>query len=108
MDEETAAIAKLKGQVAAIRAGGDIAEADTPPPQPVAYWRSTAAVAPVAAAKSVGLPLLVLQGAQDRKVVEADFQRWKAGFPGEPPVHFNLYPTPPNLRLYVEREYGPS
>src|SRR3546814_1556012 len=40
-DEEAAAIAKLKGQVAAIRAGGDIAEADTPLHQPVAYWRST-------------------------------------------------------------------
>src|SRR3546814_4655888 len=29
-DEEAAALAKLQGQVAAIRAGGDIAEADTP------------------------------------------------------------------------------
>src|SRR3546814_6625574 len=47
-DEEAAAIAKLKGQVAAIRAGGDIAEADTPLHQPVAYWRSTEAVDPVA------------------------------------------------------------
>src|SRR3546814_8208968 len=56
-DEEAAAIAKLKGQVAAIRAGGDIAEADTPLHQPVAYWRSTEAVDPVAEAKSVGLPI---------------------------------------------------
>src|SRR3546814_20283688 len=63
-DEEAAAIAKLKGQVAAIRAGGEIAGADTPLRQPVAYWRSTEAVDPVAEAKSVGLPMLVLQGAQ--------------------------------------------
>src|SRR3546814_2264520 len=90
MDEETAAIAKLKGQVAAIRAGGDIAEADTPLHQPVAYWRSTEAVAPVAEAKSVGLPMLVLQGAQDIQVVDADWQRWKAGFHDDPQVEFKL------------------
>src|SRR3546814_4626613 len=105
-DEEAAAIAKLKGQVAAIRAGGDIAEADTPLHQPVAYWRSTEAVDPVAEAKSVGLPMQVLQGAQDIQVVDADWQRWKAGFHDDPQVEFKLYPTLNHLGIAVEGEPG--
>ncbi|MFC3715951.1 alpha/beta fold hydrolase [Luteimonas soli] len=107
-DEEAAAIAKLKGQVAAIRAGGDIADADTPLHQPLAYWRSTETVDPVAEAKAVGLPMLVLQGAQDIQVVDADWQRWKAGFHDDPQVEFKLYPTLNHLGMAVEGEPGPS
>ena len=105
-DEEAAAIAKLKGQVAAIRAGGDIDDADTPLHQPVAYWRSTEAVDPVAEATAVGLPMLVLQGAQDIQVVDADWQRWKAGFHDDPLVEFKLYPTLNHLGMAAEGEPG--
>lgn len=105
-DEEAAAIAKLRGQVAAIRAGGDVADTDTPLQQPVDYWRSTDAVDPVAEAKAVGLPMLVLQGAQDIQVVDADWQRWKAGFHDDPEVEFKLYPTLNHLGIAVEGEPG--
>ena len=105
-DEEAAAIAKLKGQVAAIRAGGETADADTPLHQPVGYWRSTEAVDPVAEAKAVGLPMLVLQGAQDIQVVDADWQRWKAGFHDDPKVEFKLYPALNHLGMAVEGDQG--
>lgn len=105
-DEEAAAIAKLKGQVAAIRAGGDVAAADSPMQQPADYWRSTDAVDPVAEAKAVALPMLVLQGAQDFQVVDADWQRWKAGFHDDPKVEFKLYPTLNHLGMAVEGEPG--
>src|SRR5690606_30521877 len=107
-DEEAAAIAKLKGQVAAIRAGGDVADADSPLQQSAAYWRSTEAVDPVAEAEAVGLPMLVLQGAQDFQVVDADWQRWKAGFHDDPQVEFKLYPTLNHLGISVEGEPGPA
>jgi dienelactone hydrolase len=105
-DEEAAAIARLKGQVAAIRAGDEIAPGDTPLGQPVAYWRSTEAVDPVAEAKAVALPMLVLQGAQDIQVVDADWQRWKGGFHDDPKVEFKLYPTLNHFGIAVEGEQG--
>jgi dienelactone hydrolase len=105
-DAEAAAIAKLKGQVAAVRAGGDVADADSPMQQPVAYWRSTEAVDPVSEAKAVALPMLVLQGAQDIQVVDADWQRWKGGFHDDPKVEFKLYPTLNHFGIAVEGEQG--
>ncbi|MDN5781467.1 MAG: lysophospholipase, partial [Luteimonas sp.] len=107
-DEEASAIAKLKSQVAAIRAGGDVADADSPLHQPADYWRSTDAVDPVAEAKAVALPMLVLQGAQDIQVVDADWQRWKGGFHDDPNVEFKLYPTLNHLGMAVEGEQGPA
>ncbi len=107
-DEEAAAIARLKGQVAAVRAGGDVAAADAPLQQPATYWRSTDAVDPVAEAKAVALPMLVLQGAQDFQVVDADWQQWRAGFHDDPKVEFKLYPTLNHLGIAVGDEQGPA
>jgi dienelactone hydrolase len=107
-NEEAAAIARLKGQVAAVRAGADVADADSPMQQPAAYWRSTDAVDPVAEASAVALPMLVLQGAQDIQVVDADWQRWKGGFHDDPKVEFKLYPTLNHFGIAVEGEQGPA
>ena len=107
-DEEAATIARLKGQVAAVRAGGDVAADASPMGQPADYWRSTDAVDPVAEAKAVALPMLVLQGAQDFQVVDADWQRWKAGFHDDPKVEFKLYPALNHLGIVVEGEPGPA
>src|SRR3546814_20474816 len=100
-DEEAAAIAKLKGQVAAIRAGGEIAGADTPLSQPVAFWSSTEAVDPDHEANSLGLPILVLPGPQGIPVDAPDRQRSKSGFHADPhralkPNHTNNHPRPSN------------
>ena len=75
---EAAAIDKLRAQVGAIRASdadsATLAAEDLPLGQPAAYWRSTDAVDPVAEARAAGLPMLVLQGARDIQVVDADWQ----------------------------------
>lgn len=105
-DAEASAIATLKRQVAAIRSGGDIAITDTPMHQPAAYWRSTDAVDAVAEAKAAALPMLVLQGARDTQVVDADWQRWQGSFHGNPDVTFKLYPTLNHLGIAVEGEQG--
>ena len=100
--EEAAAIAKLERQVALVRAGGDVAPEDSPMKQPVAYWRSTDAVDPVAEAKADALPMLVLQGARDIQVVDADWQGWRAGFHADPGVTFKLYPALNHLGIAGE------
>jgi dienelactone hydrolase len=92
-DEEAAAIAKLQQQVRQVRAGGEVALDDSPLRQPAPYWRSTDAVDPVAEAKADALPMLVLQGARDIQVVDADWQGWKGAFHDDPKVAFELYPA---------------
>ncbi len=100
--EEAAAIANLERQVALVRAGGDVAPEDSPLKQPATYWRSTDAVDPVAEAKADALPMLVLQGARDIQVVDADWQGWKAAFHADPGVTFKLYPALNHLGIAGE------
>lgn len=100
--EESARLDALKQQVAAVRGGGDVPVAQSPMGQPAAYWRSTDAVDPVAEAKAVALPMLILQGARDIQVVDADWQRWKAAFHADPGVTFKLYPALNHLGIAGE------
>jgi dienelactone hydrolase len=101
-EQEAAAIANLQRQVALVRAGGDVAPADSPLMQPAAYWRSTDAVDPVAEAKADALPMLVLQGARDIQVVDADWQGWKEAFHADKGVTFKLYPALNHLGIAGE------
>jgi dienelactone hydrolase len=101
-DEEAAALAQLQQQVRRVRAGGEVPAEDAPLRQPAAYWRSTDAVDPVAEAKADALPMLVLQGARDIQVVDADWQRWRGGFHDDPEVEFKLYPALNHLGIAGE------
>ena len=66
---------------------------------PANYWRSIDSVDPVAEARSVGLPMLVLQGARDIQVVDADWQGWRGAFHADPKVSFKLYETLNHLAM---------
>lgn len=101
-DAEREAITRLMDQVRAIRAGEDEPAAGLPLNLPAAYWRSTDTVDPVHEAQVAGLPMLVLQGARDIQVVDADWQRWKAGFHDDPRVEFKLYPALNHLGIAGE------
>ena len=71
---------------------------------PVSYWRTIDGVDAVAEAKSVGLPMLVLQGARDIQVVDADWGRWRAGFHADKRVRFELYDKLNHLGIAGEGE----
>ncbi len=101
-DEERAAINRLIDQVRAIRAGEELPAAGLPLNLPAAYWRSTDTVDPVHEAQFANLPMLVLQGARDIQVVDADWQGWKAGFHDDAKVEFKLYPTLNHLGIAGE------
>ena len=101
-DEEAATLATLRRQVKAVREGGEVPDSESPMGQPVAYWRSTDAVDPVAEAQALGLPMLVLQGARDIQVVDADWQLWKAAFHDDEQVAFKLYPALNHLGIAGE------
>jgi dienelactone hydrolase len=110
-DAERDAINTLVQQVAATRDAATAATARTVMGMPAGYWRSIDAVDPVAEAKAVDLPMLVLQGARDIQVVDADWQRWRGGFHADPKVTFKLYDKLNHLGISGEgdgnlAEYG--
>ena len=90
-EAERDAITALMEQVRATRDPATDAATKTVMGQPAGYWRSIDAVDPVAAAKSVALPMLVLQGARDIQVVDADWGRWRGAFHANDKVAFKLY-----------------
>ena len=103
-DAERAAVEKLKLQVQAARRDGDAAANALPMGLPASFWRSTDAVDPVAEARAAALPMLVMQGARDIQVVDADWQRWRAGFHDDPKVEFKLYEKLNHLGIAGEGE----
>lgn len=92
-DAEAGAITQLIEQVRITRDAATEPLTRTVLGQPVGYWRSIDAVDAVAEAESVALPMLVLQGARDIQVVDADWQRWRGAFHDNHEVSFKLYDT---------------
>ena len=90
-DAERDAIAALTEQVRQTRDPLTDPATKTVLGQPVGYWRSIDAVDAVADAQSVALPMLVLQGARDIQVVDADWGRWRGAFHADKRVEFKLY-----------------
>ncbi|MEZ5545012.1 MAG: alpha/beta fold hydrolase [Lysobacteraceae bacterium] len=61
---------------------------------PSHYWLDLNAYDPVAVAKSIPQPLLILQGGRDYQVTaKGDFPIWQEAFFGEPRAAMNLYPA---------------
>lgn len=98
-DAESIAIQQLTDSVNAVRSGRTITDAQAPLGLSAAYWRSADAVDPVAEARAIAQPLLILQGARDIQVVDADWQGWKQAFHATPRVTFKLYETLNHLAI---------
>jgi dienelactone hydrolase len=103
-DAERDAIAALTDQVRITRDPATDPATKTVLGQPAGYWRSIDAVDPVAEAKSVALPMLVLQGARDIQVVDADWGRWREAYHADPKVAFKLYESLNHLGIAGEGE----
>lgn len=105
---EQAHLDRLEAQVAAIRGGADIAAADTPLGLPPGYWRSLDEVDPVADARTLDLPMLLLHGGRDFQVVEADWLRWQEAFGGVPRATLKRYPALNHLGIAGEGPGTPA
>ena len=101
-DAERDVITSLIQQVRTTRDSATDAATKTVMGLPAGYWRSIDSVDPVAEAKSVALPMLVLQGARDIQVVDADWQAWRGAFHDDPKVTFKLYETLNHLAMPSE------
>jgi dienelactone hydrolase len=103
-DAERAAIQALVEQVRITRDPNTDPSTKTVLGQPVGYWHSVDRVEPVVEAARVALPMLVLQGARDIQVVDADWQHWRGAFHDDPKVAFRLYETLNHLGIAGEGE----
>lgn len=88
-----AALDELAASIARVRAGEDMPPDQAPQGVAAAYWRSTEAVDPVAEARALSQPLLVLHGGRDIQVTDVERKLWEAAFDGDPRVTLKHYPA---------------
>ena len=96
-----AAAQKLKDDVANAKAAAarikklEDTDADSPPllGLPSAYWIDLKGYDPIADAKKLNIPILVLGGGRDFEVPTTDFNLWKSGLAGQKGVATKLYPA---------------
>ncbi|WP_367345372.1 alpha/beta fold hydrolase [Stenotrophomonas bentonitica] len=100
--DEQAALDRLDAQIAAARGTAVVAASELPLGQPASYWRAFDAVDPVADARKLKQPILLLQGGRDFQVVDADWQRWTQGLPEGPKARFHRYPALNHLGIAGE------
>ncbi len=105
-DEESAALMRLGDSVKAVRDGREMTAAQSPMGMAPAYWRTIEAVDPVLDATKIKQPMLILQGARDIQVVDADWQNWRNAFHDDPRVTFKLYDALNHLAIPGEGEGG--
>jgi hypothetical protein len=75
---------------------------------PVAYWLDLKQYDPAAAAKKLGLPMLILQGERDFQVTMADFAGWKTAVGSAKGVVMISYPTLNHLFVAGEGKSLPT
>jgi dienelactone hydrolase len=75
---------------------------------PAAYWLDLRAHDPVAEARALKQPLLILQGGRDYQVTTANFDDWKKGLSAMPNVSFKLYPRLNHLFVAGEGKSTPQ
>jgi dienelactone hydrolase len=93
--EEQKQIAQVESLAAAVKA---LEEGDPPPSipgisAPVSYWLDLRGYDPPAAARSVKVPMLILQGGRDYQVTTGDFEKWKAALGDRKDVTARVYPA---------------
>ena len=89
-------VAATKADVAKLRAlspGSGEAATATLLGVPASYWLSFRGYDPVATAKGLGLPILVLQGGRDYQVTAKDLELWKRAFGDDPRATVRLFPS---------------
>jgi dienelactone hydrolase len=90
--EEAAKIDEIKADLAKLKAPSFSASSPPVFGVPASYWIDLRKYDPVAAAKTVNRPMLILQGGRDYQVTRADFSLWEKGLESRKNVSLHLYP----------------
>ena len=92
----------VNGLIARLRAGEDVAEMQQVLGAPAAYFRSTEELDPVAEARVLSQPLLVMLGGRDIQVTDVDWQAWRGAFGDDPRVTLKHYPELGHLGMVAD------
>jgi dienelactone hydrolase len=105
--EEKRQIERLKAGAARLKTlkPGDHIPASELLGVPAPYWLDLKGYDPAAAARSLKMPMLILQGVRDYQVTLADFARWKEALGSRKDVMLKTYP---NLNHLFEAGVGKS
>jgi dienelactone hydrolase len=106
---ELARLNQLKAEVDKVRALNP--KADNPPillGLPTEWWVNVKGYDPVAEAKKLGLPMLVMQGERDFQVTMKDFALWKSALSARPGVTFKSYPALNDLFITGQGKGSPA
>jgi dienelactone hydrolase len=96
-------VAKIKNLTAADTSSGEIILRAPP-----SYWLNLHQHDPVAEAKLLKQPLLILQGGRDYQVTEVDFAAWKSGLANSKNVSFKFYPKLNHLFVSGDGKSSPE
>jgi dienelactone hydrolase len=88
--QQLAEIQKQIAQIKALKPGQQ--SAGTILGAPPSYWLDLRNYHPRAVAKSLQIPMLILQGGRDYQVTKTDFDLWKSALAGKSNVTFHLFP----------------
>ncbi len=105
--DEAQALAELRQQAARVKAL-DFQEGETILGAAEAYWADILAYDPIATAKSLAAPLLILQGERDYQVTMVDFAAWQSGLAGRAGVTFKSYPSLNHLFMVGSGQPSPT
>ena len=106
---EQARLNQLRAEVDQVKSLGP--KGDNPPVLlglPVDWWLNLKGYAPVAEAKRLGIPMLVMQGERDFQVTMKDFALWKSGLGPGDNVTFRSYALLNNLFIKGEGKGSPA
>lgn len=106
-DAEAAEIARVKAELDKVRQG--LLKADEVVMGAAkAYWDDLAAYNPLEAAKSLKVPMLILQGERDYQVTMEDFRLWKEALEGRDSVSLQSFPALNHLFIPGEGKSVPA
>ena len=108
-EEEKAGLAKVKQEVSRIKDPG-LSAGGSPQDYPLggspAYWLDLRGYQPAEVAKTLSMPILVIQGGRDYQVLaDKDFAGWETALQGKANASLKLYPALNHLLIAGE---GPS
>ena len=109
-EADQARLNKLVGEAAQVKT---LTAADASSPElllqaPPRYWLDLREHDPLAAAQTLRMPLLILQGGRDYQVARTDFAGWQKALGAQPGVTFKRYPGLNHLFMAGEGQSTPA
>ena len=108
--EEKASLAEFESTAAKVKklTAADASSSALLKGAPPAYWLDLRQHDPLAIAKGLKQPLLILQGGRDYQTGQVDFDRWKEALRAQSRVTFKLYPKLNHLFIAGEGKSTPE